>query len=115
MIIKTINRYYDDGPGVEVIFYDYGKEVGKAHTVEYNGKPNAFLHNLYVEVKFRGRGYGTQILRYMIENYDVDTLYVDKDNKSIKLYYRFGFEKIDAFDNMIVMQRKKVQSDGKVY
>ena len=103
---STINRHYDDGPGVEVVFYKYGTEIGKAHTVEYNGKSNAFLHNLYVKEEFRGRGYGTQILRYMIENYDVDTLYVNKDNNSIKLYKRFGFKEIDTFDNMIVMQRK---------
>ena len=106
MTTQITERQYDDGPGAEVIFYEYGTEIGKAHTVEYNGKSNAFLHNLYVKEEFRGKGYGTQILRYMIENYDVDALYVNRDNKSIRLYKRFGFEEIDAFDNMIVMQRK---------
>ena len=106
MTTQVINRNYDDGQGVEVTFYYYGLEVGKAHTVEYNGKPNAFLHNLYVKEEFRGKGYGTQIIRYMIEKYDVDTLYVNRDNEAIRLYQRFGFEEIDAFDDVIVMQRK---------
>ena len=107
MIIETINRQYDDGEGVEVIFYYYGFEVGKACTVEYNGKPNSFLHNFYVEEQFRKQGIGTQILRYMIENFNVEILYVDKDNKeAIRLYHRFGFVKTeDLNENMIVMRR----------
>lgn len=102
---EIIERQYNEGKGLEVIFYYYGTEIGKAHTVEYNGKPNSFLHNLYVNEDYRGKGYGIQILRYMIEHYDVDTLYVDKENKSIRLYQKFGFKENDSFDNMIVMKR----------
>lgn len=107
MIIQTIKRQYDDGEGLEVIFLNNDTIIGKACTVAYNNKPNSFLHNFEVNKQYRRKGFGTQILKYMIENFGVDTLYVNKDNEAVKLYERFGFETVDTFDDKIVMQRNR--------
>lgn len=106
MTTQTVERQYDDGIGVEITFFDNGISIGKACTVAYKGKSNSFLHNFEVKEQYRRKGYGTKILKYMIENFDIETLYVDKDSEAIKLYKRFGFKVVDMFDkNMIIMQR----------
>lgn len=106
LFTKVTERQFDEGVGVEVLFYDGEVEIGRAYTVEHNGKSNSFLHNFFVKEKFRNKGYGSQILRFMIEMYNVDTLYVDKNNEAIRLYKRFGFKEIDRFDDMIIMHRE---------
>lgn len=107
LIPKTTVKHYKDGDGVEVDFYEDGVKIGTCCTCAYNRKPNAFLHGFEVVPKFRGKGYGTQILTYMIQKYDVDTLYVSKTNRAVNLYRRFGFRVVDKFDDkFVVMQRK---------
>ena len=45
---------------------------------------------------------------YMIKNFDVEILYVDRNSEAISLYKRFGFEIIRMFDkNFIVMKRRR--------
>lgn len=106
LFTKVTKKQFDEGVGVEVLFYDGGVEIGRAYTVEHNNKPNSFLHNFYVKEDFRNKGYGSQMLHFMIEVYNVDTLYVDKNSEAIRLYERCGFKKIDRFDNMIIMYRE---------
>ena len=106
LTVKTIERQYDDGNGVQILFYDEsGTEIGEACTAPYFGKPNAFLHGFVVKGPYRNRGYGTLILRYMIEQWDVTFLYVHKGSRAVDLYKRSGFEIVDMFDDMLVMQR----------
>lgn len=112
MIAQIIKKQYDDGDGVVVSFFENNIAIGVACTTEYNGKPNAFLHSFKVKKQYRRIGYGTQILKYMIDNFNVEFLYVEKDSEAIKLYKRFGFEEVDMFnDNMIIMQRKEIEHD----
>ena len=49
MASQTIARQYKEGAGLEIIFSNNGIVVGKACTVVYNGKPNAFLHGFEVK------------------------------------------------------------------
>ena len=110
MTAQIIKRQHDEGEGVEVIFFDNNIPIGAACTValgKHNGDVNIFLHDFKVKEQYRGKGYGTQILKYMIENFGVDTLYVNKNSEAIKLYKRFGFETVDMFNNNLVMQRKR--------
>ena len=112
MNVNIIEQKYNEGNGVKVEFYDNEFKIGEASTVEYNGKPNNFLHGFKVEKIYRGKGYGAKILKYMIEKYNVEILYVAKDNKVIDLYRRFGFAVIDNFgENMIIMQRNVKQNE----
>ena len=107
MTIQTIKNNYENSAGVKVVFYDKGIKIGEACTVYFNGKPNSFLHGLEVNEQFRNNGYGSSIVEYMINKYDVDTLYVERRNIiAIELYKKFGFKTIQSFDeNFIIMKR----------
>ena len=53
----------------------------------------AFLYNFEVKKSYRGKGYGSAILKYVLSHYKVNELTVAKDNEgAIKLYKRFGFK-----------------------
>lgn len=107
MKAQTIRKFYKDGEGVKVTFYDKGIEVGKACTVNFDGKPNSFLHGLEVYEQYRNNGYGSAIVAYMVDKYDVDILYVANDNMiAIKLYQKFGFKVIKSFNEDFVIMRR---------
>lgn len=107
MITQTVRKFYEDGEGFEIVFYDKEMQVGKACTTNFEGKPNSFLHGLEVNKQFRNNGYGSAIVAYMVDKYDVDTLYVANNNMiAISLYKKFGFKIIKSFDeNFIIMRR----------
>lgn len=107
MIIQTIKNNYENGEGIEVVFYDKGIKVGEACTAYFNGKPNSFLHGLEVDEQFRNNGYGSAIVAYMVDKYDVDILYVERNNTiAIKLYKKFGFQIVQNFnEDFIIMKR----------
>lgn len=107
MTTQTIRKYYENEEGLEIVFYDKGIKVGEACTVYFNGKPNSFLHGLEVNEQYRNNGYGSAIVVYMIDKYNVDTLYVERNNMiAISLYEKFGFKIIKSFDeNFIIMRR----------
>ena len=65
-----------------------------------NGKANVMIiDSVFVKEKFRGKGYGTHLIRLAIdtardEKIDSIELVVNKDNKiAKKLYKNLGFEK----------------------
>ena len=107
MTIQTVRKFYEDREGFEIVFYDKEMQIGKAYTANFEGKPNSFLHGLEVNKQFRNNGYGSAIVAYMVDKYDVDTLYVANDNTiAINLYKKFGFKVIKSFDeNFIIMKR----------
>ena len=107
MTAQTIMKNYENGEGVEILFYDEGIKVGEACTAYFGEKPNSFLHGLEVDKPHRNNGYGSAIVAYMVDKYDVDTLYVENDNMiAINLYKKFGFKAIQSFDdNFIIMRR----------
>lgn len=107
MTTQIVRKFYENGEGFEIIFYDKGIQVGKACTANFKGKPNSFLHGLEVNKQFRNNGYGSAIVSYMVDKYDVDTLYVASDNIiAINLYKKFEFKTIKSFDeNFIIMKR----------
>lgn len=106
LTVKTVQHKTNDGDGLKVTFYENDICIGKAYTCEYEGKPNAFLYNFEVKKEYRGKGYGSQILKYMIDTFNVRVLYVYKTNRAIDLYKRFGFKQTGKFDdNFIIMKR----------
>ena len=106
LTVKIRNNKTNDGDGIKATFYENDKYIGRMYTCEYEGKANAFLYNFDVKKEYRGKGYGSQILKYMIDTFNVRVLYVDKENKAIHLYKRFGFKKSGMFDsNFVIMKR----------
>lgn len=103
---KAVNHKTNDGDGFKVTFYENGKPIGHAYTCEYGGKANAFLYSFEVRKQYRGKGYGSQILKYMINKYDVSVLYVDKDNRAADLYKRYGFKQTGKFDDQFIIMKR---------
>lgn len=106
MTVELTEREYREGNGIEVAFYDKGTCIGQAGAVAYKRKPNSFLFNLEVKEEYCGQGYGTAIVAYMIEKYDVRYLYVEKNNEvAIRLYKKFGFKETESFSDFLEMER----------
>lgn len=106
LVPKATKVEYDDGSGFEVHFYKDDTEIGKCATCEFEGIPNAYLHAFEVKPKYRNKGYGSQILKYMLDKYDCQVLRVAKSNPAIRLYKRFGFKQTDEFNDKIITMRR---------
>ena len=105
--IKRRDNENDFSPfGYQVDFYDNDKHVGTASVCGIKDN-NAFLYDLEVFPEYRGKGYGNDITKFMVDKYDIKQLYVRKDNtKAINLYKKFGFEITDdANDQEYLMER----------
>ena len=96
----------DDGKGLKITFYENDVMIGRAYTCEFEHKKNAFLYNFDVKSKFRNKGYGSQILDYMIKKYNVRVLYVSSTNPAVNLYKRFGFKQAGKFDDKIIIMKR---------
>lgn len=76
----------------DLTFYLDGKMLAQISISAVNSK-KAFLYNFEVVESHRGKGYGTAILKWVMKNYKVNELTVDKDNaRAIDLYKKFGFK-----------------------
>jgi ribosomal protein S18 acetylase RimI-like enzyme len=105
--IKRRDNENDFSPfGYQVDFYDNDNHIGTASVCGIKDN-NAFLYDLEVFPEYRGKGYGNDITKFMINKYDIKQLYVRKDNtKAINLYKKFGFEITDdANDQEYLMEK----------
>ena len=92
---KIVKQTYNkDNTGYHVTFFDDGKEVGEASVCDTaDDKGSNFLYGVEVKSSLRGLGYGTKIVKYMIDKYNIKHLNVAKDNKIAQnLYKKFGFK-----------------------
>ena len=94
-IFRTISENPNDPVGKEahdLSFYLDEKKIAEI-SISAVDSDRAFLYNFEVDKDYRGKGYGTAILKYVLKNYSVNELTVDKDNtRAIDLYKRFGFK-----------------------
>ena len=83
------------GEAFKVTFYDNGEYVGEASVSDdYDGDKLCFAYNIEVKKDLRGQGYGTKIMKHMIDKYHVKSLQVAPDNDvAIHLYKKLGFKK----------------------
>lgn len=92
---RTKTKNENDPVSSEAVKLDF--YLNKEHIAEASisavDTDKGFLYDLEVFKKYRGKGYGTAILKYVLSHYKVNELTVDKSNtKAIKLYKRFGFK-----------------------
>lgn len=77
---------------INLKFYLDNKFIGEA-SISAIDTPNGFLYDFEVEKKYRGKGYGKRILKYILKNYKVTDLTVTVDNEiAINLYKKCGFK-----------------------
>lgn len=69
--------------------YALGDDVVGVVTLHTESKS---LSNLYIEDTHRGKGYGTELATFLIENADVEMLTIVPNNPAKRLYERLGFE-----------------------
>ena len=72
----------------EIELYIDGTKIGEAE-VDINGK---MLSRLAIYEPYQGKGYGTQIVKQLCDEYGLDCLWVNTDNKkAIHVYEKCGF------------------------
>lgn len=110
-VIDTSNP--NDGlssKAVDLTFYNENKEkVGEA-SISAVDTDNGFLYNVEVLKKYRGMGYGSSIMEYVLKHYKVKELTVEETNEiAINLYKKYGFKVAMKFKengkNMLDMKR----------
>lgn len=75
----------------KLTFYLQDEKIGEA-SISAVDTTTGFLYDVEVFPKYRGKGYGTDIMHYIMTNYNVTELTVEQSNtKAIKLYEKFGF------------------------
>lgn len=83
------------------LFDDNGVKIGEAE-VDINGK---MLSRLTIYQPYQNKGYGTEIIKKLITDYNIDCLWVNADNaRAIHVYEKCGFTKINP--TMWLMKRE---------
>ena len=82
---------------VDITFYDGDNKIGEASVSGIDIK-NGFLYNVEVFKKYRGQGYGNDIMDYVLSHYSINELTVEPDNViAINLYKKYGFKPYKKF------------------
>ncbi|OJG67153.1 acetyltransferase, gnat family [Enterococcus moraviensis] len=65
-------------------------------TIGFSGVDGNKLEMLFLDPDFIGRGYGRQIITYLLEEKGIQYVDVNEQNQSAKLFYQvMGFEEYD--------------------
>lgn len=63
----------------------------------WNNNEEITLINFYIDYKYRNLGYGTKLLKYVVNKYNYCVLGVFEENKkSLNFYLNFGFKIIQS-------------------
>lgn len=113
--VKSTTRDNPNDPvskkGIRLDFYDDGTKIGTASLSAIDTN-QPFIYDLEVYPSFRGKGYGDQIVDYLVKHYGANDLAVSGDNEIAKhLYTKHGFKKRfdyqDGKDRLDYMQIHK--------
>lgn len=90
---KSLTKQMNEGHQFTLV-YDENKPVGYISLNEVDGK-NYFLHKFYVEVDDQGKGIGSKLFNYVLEQMpraETIELFVNRENyKTINFYFKHGF------------------------
>lgn len=85
----------------EIELFNGDTKIGEAE-VDINGK---MLSRLKIYEPYQDKGYGTEVVRALVDEYELDCLWVNADNnKAIHVYEKCGFKKTKP--TMCLMERK---------
>ena len=86
-----------DSTAHDLAFY-YGVTKIAGISISAVNTDEAFLYNFEVDEKYWNHGIGSEILKYVLEQYKVNELTVEETNyNAIRLYKRFGFKEYTTF------------------
>lgn len=85
----------------EIELYEDGiKKIGEAEI----DVANNMLSRLTIYEPYQNKGYGTKVVKWLIEEYGINCLWVNADNeKAIHVYEKCGFKKTKP--TMYLMER----------
>lgn len=84
----------------ELELFSDGIKIGEAE-IDINGK---MLSRLTIYEPYQNKGYGTKVVKWLIEEYGINCLWVNADNeKAIHVYEKCGFKKTKP--TMYLMER----------
>lgn len=86
-----------DSTAHDLAFY-YGVTKIADISISAVNTDEAFLYNFEVDEKYRNHGIGSEILKYVLNQYKVNELTVEETNyNAIRFYKRFGFKEYTTF------------------
>ena len=89
VIVKQLSEY-------KIIMCD-DIDIGCLLVIEY--EDGYLVDELYLDSDYRGKGIGSEILRDLINKYNILYLLVYKDNeRAVRLYKKLGFKVIESTD-----------------
>lgn len=78
----------------QILYTIFSKEadlvVGKATVTDADG--SARLHTIYVDPKFRGRGYGKRLMREILEDLGHKIISLSTHYGGVEFFKRYNFE-----------------------
>src|SRR3954468_13515083 len=90
---ESLSKQMDEGHEFTLV-YDGINAIGYISLNTTDGK-NYFLHKFYIEVDDQGKGIGSKLFAYVLEqmpNAETIELFVNRENyKSINFYFKHGF------------------------
>lgn len=78
------------------LFFLEGDFVGYvSYEIEKNNSNSYLIHDIHILKKFQQKGFGSEILKYVVEQTKEKQLkvFVFENNEAIKFYLKYGFEK----------------------
>ncbi len=69
------------------------------------------LHGIFVEPKFRGKGYGKLIMNAVLTEAQTKRVTLCTGLGNIAFFKRFGFEVTDVGDSLVSMEKKPVNNN----
>ncbi len=90
---------HETNPSGCFVLEEKGKLLGGVMTFRH--RRSAWIGNLIIAPKHRGRGFGTDLLKRALEYLDkakVETIYLSAAMGVVDLYEKFGFEKVSGIN-----------------
>ena len=87
---KRAQKYFDCNSTNAYAFLQDGEYVG---IVAFDVKENiATINDIAVRTDFRGRGIGSNLVRFIFEQFKVNIIIAETDDDAVMFYKKFGFE-----------------------
>lgn len=95
-----------EGACKEIHVVSYGEDIAGFAVLQVCGSFSGYIQTICIKEDYRGRGFGTKLLKYCEERilkFSPNVfICVSSFNKgAIKLYYEFGFKLVGELDNFI--------------
>lgn len=88
---ETVNLQYlfKKGCAVPLVLSENGRDLGGGLII--NSEKYAVISHIFVKEEYRQKGFGTQIVKNLLEYNNADKIYLLSENSNLKFYGKLGF------------------------